>query len=693
MTDLDHVVFAGVEGDGVQHVAASFKLDDHAGWSGWEGKLKLYARLLSESAAARPPAESFTHIVFPDNTAALLRRFARTGDVGRNTAHALVGPSELINTLLPVLSCWRGWYDDAPQSMKLDPVPLTAFDPAERSTVDVSALVPILATALEHPRSTYSVIGFPADPRQRLAAMLLLREVMPARDWTFSTHEMNDADKENLPKLIFLSAPPSGQQPAQHGRIRIDLNGKAATGSAWVSAATRLLTRAQPAQDDEVIPVAEEVPDTEREQHSEPDTEVARAPVTEKLTAMPPVRVSTSTTKPVRPPAHRSVRPLDLGRRKELREVLYGGGRVTPRLVRLTQLVKEIDPQLLREEAAHAVAVLEVPQQLATCLVEHLDEQHYDGLDRAIAVRWRAEQQMPPAEQEAEDHTDDAPAPDRVLANDVWSKQAAWSTVAGRAKRWAQICRWFVLLTLIAGAVGAVLAAQLAAVDVYLMRVTAMLAAMAVLAGTVVRSVAEPHLTAAWTKARQLSEGLKAEVYRYLAGADPYRGSDARQVLIDRTFRSTPPKVKARNGELPRFTDVTSYVADRIDGQIDHHEQRAVTYQRALGRASWIGIYLALFSAVISFVGLFAGENLVVWAGVCTAVTAAITSYVTQAGYEHLTARYLRTADELRGLRRHLPDPGDALACNEFVASCEHVLQQQNKDWLAHLRPAGRGRS
>ncbi len=88
MSGLEQLLFAVSDSKGMDLVAASFSSHDADAWDGWNEKLRPHARLLGVDGAA--PRISFSHLSFPDGTAAVLRRSARPGDAGRNVAHALV---------------------------------------------------------------------------------------------------------------------------------------------------------------------------------------------------------------------------------------------------------------------------------------------------------------------------------------------------------------------------------------------------------------------------------------------------------------------------------------------------------------------------------------------------------------------------------------------------------------------------
>ncbi|MGW6445240.1 DUF4231 domain-containing protein [Lentzea sp. NPDC055074] len=702
MTELDQIVFAGVGGEGVKLASASFQTDSNADWDGWEGKLKLYARLLSEPPAPPPPTESFTYIAFPDSTAALMRRFAKPGAVGRNTAHALVGEHRMIAQLLPRLAGFTGWYDDAPLQLKLSPAAVADLTAPGTSVVDDELLMPVLAAALKRPGAGCSVIGFPDDPRLRLAVALRLQQLLPGDDWTFSTYEIDDVARTHLPRLIFLASSPTGQRHRQDGRQQVVMGEVLDTQDRWVAAAREMLSgtgngvvHRAPVQSGG-SPAAEPGPRHSQHQPEQPTQVLERVPAPEE-----PSDVVTRTegrTRPFTQPQAPPTASLDIAQQVELQQVLFGDGPVTERLRQLMRWVEVVDSWTLRHSAPAWVHDLRLPPSLAVFLIEHLDEWQDPELDRATALRWRAEQRMHLVWQDAGGQTTDTSvhAPDLRPAQAVWEQQQRWSVRAGRAKQWVRACRLFVLLTLVAGAVGAVATAQFSTGDVALMNQVATATAMAMLIGTLTRSAVQPFLTEVWTKARQNSEGLKAAVYRYLAGTGPFGRADAGQMLINLTsgYGKTKTKVAPeRVRGLPDFADAAGYRKYRIDRQIEHHEKKAVGYQNALWVAELAGIIVTAVATIFAFIGVYTGQNTLVWVGVCTSVTGAIAAYVTQAGYEQLITGYLRTAGELKDVCERLPKTPDPAAYHEFVTACEHVLELQNKDWLEQLRSSGKARS
>src|SRR6266436_2277345 len=100
----------------------------------------------------------------------------------------------------------------------------------------------------------------------------------------------------------------------------------------------------------------------------------------------------------------------------------------------------------------------------------------------------------------------------------AWSQQRLWSETASRLRHGIDRARTTALALGIGAAVLAVLAAQTAGLRSWLGRVLGFAAAAAAgLAPLVVRRAATDQVRT-WTRARSASEGLKTEVYSYLAG-------------------------------------------------------------------------------------------------------------------------------------------------------------------------------
>ncbi|GGU79736.1 DUF4231 domain-containing protein [Lentzea flava] len=610
---IDQVVFAFTGTSGMGPVASSL---DRGATLDWHEKLRQHTRLFGAA-----PAISFSHLEFPDGTAAVLRRAGKAGDAGRNLAHALVGSKEIIALVVPSMTRWEdGWLDTAPPSDQLPALSAALFGAPAESDVDDALVAPIASLARSRPSGTFSVIGVPDE--QRLAVVWRLRELLPATTWTFSTYEKTDADKPNLPRLIFLSERPHDSVEPQPGRLRVD-----------VTAETSHHLEE---------PITEEIP-----------VQVAVAPV--------PVQRDLPNNAPV---------PIQ----RDLPGVLYGNGPVHQRLLQLAEIVESQDIESVHRQAPAWLPDLAVPPSLAAYAVEYLENKGFKDLDPPLARRWRAEQGVAHTSAAALEPEPARPPTDHALVDQVWQRHAHWSAAADAAKRKAVHYRRFTLIALIAGAVGAVLSAQLTTVAEWATGLTAGLTAAIVSAGTYVRQWREPAARQAWTSARHRSETLKSAACAYLAGAG------TAEALRERMAEIGPHTVTRSPKRPPDITDAATFSASRVDGQIRYHEVAADRYERKLRLAEQAELAFGLISVVLSAVAALYG-GVVVWAGVCTTIAGAITAHVSQSGYQLMIASYRRTASDLHRLQRSLPSRKDLAAQARFVVECERVLELQNADW------------
>src|SRR5690242_8302231 len=110
----------------------------------------------------------------------------------------------------------------------------------------------------------------------------------------------------------------------------------------------------------------------------------------------------------------------------------------------------------------------------------------------------------------------------RELVGSVWEWQSVWSQTANRLKTRIDRLRSAMLALAVASAVLTTLAAQVASVQQPAGKVLAVLAGVSVGLVPVVRSRLGRDAVSRWTRARAVSEELKAEVFEYLADVGPY---------------------------------------------------------------------------------------------------------------------------------------------------------------------------
>lgn len=286
-------------------------------------------------------------------------------------------------------------------------------------------------------------------------------------------------------------------------------------------------------------------------------------------------------------------------------------------------------------------------------------------------------------------------APPRDAVGSIWDRQSVWSQTANRLKARIDRLRSTMLALAVASAVLTTLAAQVASLNRPGGKVLAVLAGVAVGLVPLVRSRLGRDAVSRWTRARSVSEELKAEVYRFLADVAPYRGSDRWTLLIERSRRvqdaaadlmvSTADVVPAERG-VPAVHDITTYVERRVVPQIGWYRGRSAGLKRKLGRARAIELGLAVVGVLLAALAATgAVDALAAWVAVIATLTAALSSHVAGSRWEYQLVEYLRTADELNRLYEEwaVPDALDEAGEDRLVDRCEHVVSIQNDGWMA----------
>lgn len=640
MTERVDQLIIGITSNGMQLVASS--IPSATARTTWHHRLREHARLLS-GPEHPPPAVAFNHLDFGDGTAAVLRRFALPNDAGRGVAHAIIGDSVTIERLVPRLTSWNGWQGEHPPDDQMDALwPGDFPSTSVQSEVDEGVLRSVLAEVQSAENCSFTIIGVPDE--SRLPIVWRIREALPDQKWTFSTYERNDVPRDNLPRLVFVSEPPANPYVEGAGRKRMNV--------------------ADPAVPDPAI--ADTAVPGHRQESSRPVPDEQPTMVIRPVTAAVPP-----------PPV------VDDGWHRAVRDK----GPMRDGLNRLADLVQTMSAGELRERALTSIADPQVRQSYAFYLAECLTPFDREGADKALGRRTRAVDGMyePPAVT--------APAPparpevDPKLVGDAWHRQLQWSARAGRAKTKVVVYRALGVIALVVGAIGAVLASQLAQVDKFWMTVVGVTTAMVVSAGTWLRTSREPKERQQWVDARRASEEIKSELCTYLVGAGRYDSPEAPALLKKVLARHEGVSGPVRHQEQPRIRDMESYLRERVTGQIDYHKTKADRYEDALEIAKYVEVGFGLAAALLSLLAPLWGQDIAVWAGVCTAIAGIVAAHITQIGYQRLCARYRKTVKELQRLRDDLPDDPDHAARDAFVAACERVLVEQNDDWHAHLTP------
>jgi hypothetical protein len=277
----------------------------------------------------------------------------------------------------------------------------------------------------------------------------------------------------------------------------------------------------------------------------------------------------------------------------------------------------------------------------------------------------------------------------------AWREQSRWSQAANAQKASVGRTRTVAFALTVAGAVLGTGAAQLAGPVPVLGRVLAIGSAFALgLAALAYRRVSGLAVED-WTRLRSTSEAVKAEVYTYLAGVDPYRVEDPDRVLLDRIGRivsdagrlhgyltGVEPKPRA----VPSVDGVASYFTVRVQGQIaEYYRPREALMARRVRAFQWAQLLLGLAAAALAAVaGVLAVSGVSAWIGVATTVSATVAAHAAASRFEFQQVEYARTANELERLctrwiatRNRTADDDDAA-----VHRAEEIISIQNDGWM-----------
>lgn len=204
---------------------------------GWEQTLIHYVRLDS-FGRDDPPPSAFTYITFDNDTAAILRRIKLDrATSGRNNAHALIGPANILGAVALDLTRWDKWISDlghaalrplTNQNLRVATNAADIIDDAANASGNLA--LPMVGWALSQPDVNLSYIGMDQDrivPTLRLFERVLkplFSDEGQIRSWSFSTYEVTDADQGKLrrPELLFLPKLPDHAEETYHHRIFLD---------------------------------------------------------------------------------------------------------------------------------------------------------------------------------------------------------------------------------------------------------------------------------------------------------------------------------------------------------------------------------------------------------------------------------------------------------------------------------------
>lgn len=277
----------------------------------------------------------------------------------------------------------------------------------------------------------------------------------------------------------------------------------------------------------------------------------------------------------------------------------------------------------------------------------------------------------------------------------VWDEQSLWSQAADRLKTGITRARTGSLVLGIAGSLLGTAASQTMPRDALAGKVLAFAAALSAALVPLLASRAAAGPVRDWTRLRAMSEAVKTEVYTCLAGVSPYRGDDARRVLLDRVdaLRAEAADLLSYTLDLrpvertpPTVSDVQTYVDMRLEPQISrYYRPKAVEMGRRVRVVRCVELALALAGAVLGALsGALGLAAAAAWVAVAATAGTAVGAHGLASRYAYQQTEFARTADELRRVAdRWSVEPRSGPAGDDaFVAHCEQIISVLNDTWM-----------
>ncbi|ALG09602.1 hypothetical protein [Kibdelosporangium phytohabitans] len=230
MSVVHQARFGFVASSGMQIVASSLPRT-HV--PAWQDSLDTHIRLDPVPGTALP-STALSYMVFPNDMAVVLRRWQDGGSPGRNPAHALIAPADVLDVPTALgLATWSGWGGHATTPLSASELMRSASAGFDADADEEVAVAEVLGRLIERPAHPVSIVGCPDEQRLPLIRALYRvgSTVLPKqRQWTFSTYEsVHDAGIPNLPEIVFLPKDP-GSLSAR--RVVVDLASPSAQGKA-----------------------------------------------------------------------------------------------------------------------------------------------------------------------------------------------------------------------------------------------------------------------------------------------------------------------------------------------------------------------------------------------------------------------------------------------------------------------------
>jgi hypothetical protein len=295
-------------------------------------------------------------------------------------------------------------------------------------------------------------------------------------------------------------------------------------------------------------------------------------------------------------------------------------------------------------------------------------------------------------------------------AQALWNQHAAWSRTAGRLKK--SIVRWrsvVLILTVGAAALQTVAATipAVAAGDALALTLSGVSTVALAVAPFLTLHFLRPEATGKWLRTRSVSEGIKSEVYSYLAQSDPYVGPDGLTHLIEKvkkiqSWATDLDFEVARTGKvqkpLPAISTADDYLKQRVLQQLEeYYLPQAKTNADRAHYFQMAAIALAGIAAVLSALAtskmLPQIPTLAAWVSVATTFASALLAHASASRYDFQASTFYATARQLKDLEiawRAAPSAVPSPTWSALVKACEEAISAENRGWMAKLDESAR---
>jgi SMODS and SLOG-associating 2TM effector domain 1/Protein of unknown function (DUF4231) len=199
-----------------------------------------------------------------------------------------------------------------------------------------------------------------------------------------------------------------------------------------------------------------------------------------------------------------------------------------------------------------------------------------------------------------------------------------------------------------------------------------------------------------WTRARSVSEAMKADVYLWLARVRPFTDDANAAKLRERIDRlradaadlaSAAERGTPTARDLPAVHDLATYFDIRVGGQYaEYYRPRVRAIERRLGWFRAVGFVLGAIGAVLGGAAVLLATSFAAWIAVVSTVATAVAVHVSATRYEFQRIEFARTAEELRRIKTRAEQPGVAeQELHRLARRAERVISIENQGWMAKL--------